>query len=392
MILLRGGTVVDGTGGAPFTADVLVRDGRIAAVERMGTAPDAQVIDCAGLTVAPGFIDAHSHSDLQVLENCPEKARQGVTTEVVGNCGFSPYPAAGGPRAAARFRQRHLVRRGRLGLALGAASTSRQAARRSRHGAGRVAGGARDAADAWRGCGWALAERESAMERALDESLAAGACGFSTGLMYSPGASAPFEELERLCRVVARHGKIYATHMRDYSFRLPEAVEEQTRAGAPHGLPAADLALAGRRPRDVGYAGGRRWKRSSARGRKGWMWPSTATPTSYGSTVLTQLLPQGALEGGAAGLMARLTDPAERARHRARNAWPGCSTRWTDLFIAAVGSAANQDAGRAEHPGPDRAMRAGASPWTPCSTCWWRSAARSTSWSSTRATRTCGRP
>ena len=65
------------------------------------------------------------------------------------------------------------------------------------------------------------------MEGALDESLAAGACGFSTGLMYSPGESAPFAELERLCRVVARRGKIYATHMRDYGFRLIEAVDEQ---------------------------------------------------------------------------------------------------------------------------------------------------------------------
>ena len=65
------------------------------------------------------------------------------------------------------------------------------------------------------------------MENKLADSLSDGACGFSTGLMYSPGASAPFEELERLCCVVARHGKTYATHMRDYGDHLIEAVDEQ---------------------------------------------------------------------------------------------------------------------------------------------------------------------
>src|SRR5437660_1082741 len=90
--LLHGGRVIDGTGRPSFSADVWIEDGRITT---LGTSPgQADVtIDCAGLTVAPGFIDGHSHSDLQVLENRPEKALQGVTTEVVGNCGFSPYPA-----------------------------------------------------------------------------------------------------------------------------------------------------------------------------------------------------------------------------------------------------------------------------------------------------------
>src|SRR5689334_22518001 len=91
--LLHGASVIDGTGRPPFIADILIEDGRIAA---LGTTPgQADVtIDCIGLTAAPGFIDGHSHSDLQVLEDRPEKALQGVTSEIVGNCGFSPYPAA----------------------------------------------------------------------------------------------------------------------------------------------------------------------------------------------------------------------------------------------------------------------------------------------------------
>src|SRR5690349_12330125 len=90
-LLLAGGSVVDGSGAEPVRADVLLDGGRIAAVGAIHNL-DACRIDCAGLMVAPGFIDAHSHSDLQVLEERPEKLRQGVTTEVVGNCGFSAYP------------------------------------------------------------------------------------------------------------------------------------------------------------------------------------------------------------------------------------------------------------------------------------------------------------
>lgn len=92
-ILLRNGNVIDGTGSQAAPGDVLIRGDRIAEVGRFEAPADVQVVDCTGHTVVPGFIDAHSHSDLQVLENRQEKVLQGVTTEVVGNCGFSPYPA-----------------------------------------------------------------------------------------------------------------------------------------------------------------------------------------------------------------------------------------------------------------------------------------------------------
>ena len=180
------------------------------------------------------------------------------------------------------------------------------------------------------------------MERVLDESLAAGACGFSTGLMYSPGESAPFDELERLCRVTARRGKVYATHMRDYGFHLIEAIDEQLELARRTGCRLQISHL-----QAVGEAN---WSRQAPalekieRARDGGIDVAfDCYPYVAGSTVLSQLLPQRFLEGGPAGLVARLTDPVTRARV-ARETIAGMAHRWTDLFISAVASEANAPA------------------------------------------------
>ena len=95
-ILFKGGLVLDGTGGAPFTGDVLAEDGRIAAVGPGLCAEADETVDCAGLAVAPGFIDAHSHNDWFTARTGKERffrsfLEQGITTQVTGNCGFSPF-------------------------------------------------------------------------------------------------------------------------------------------------------------------------------------------------------------------------------------------------------------------------------------------------------------
>jgi dihydroorotase/N-acyl-D-amino-acid deacylase len=329
-LLLRGGSVVDGSGAPAFAGDVLIEDGRIAAVGRV-QAPDAEVVECAGLTVAPGFIDGHSHSDLQVLEERPEKVRQGVTTEVVGNCGFSAYPAAADRSALHDFGNGILHGHGDWGWRSAGDYLDAVRARANvgvvslvGHGTLRIAAG--NSVDVM--CG------------VLDECLAEGAGGFSTGLMYAPGSEASAEELERLCAVAARRGRVYATHMRDYGFRLEEAVEEQLGLARKTGcrLQISHLQAVG--PANWGRQRPALNRIERAR-EAGVDVAFDCYPYVAGSTVLSQLLPQWALEGGSDGLVARLTDPGIRGRIAAETI-AGMAHRWTDLFISAVGSERNR--------------------------------------------------
>jgi len=158
--------------------------------------------------------------------------------------------------------------------------------------------------------------------------------------MYAPGASAPPNELERLCGIVARHGKVYATHMRDYGDRLIEALDEQLELARRTGcrLQISHLQAVG--PRN--------WHRQQAaldrieRAREeGLDVAFDCYPYTRGSTVLTQLLPQWALAGGTSELVSRLGDPRTRAVI-AQETEAGLAQGWDGILLASVGSAANQ--------------------------------------------------
>ena len=228
-LVIRNGTVLDGTGGDPVRADVAVRDGRIAAVGEVDGA--AVELDAAGRFVAPGFIDIHSHSDYTLLVDprAVSAIHQGVTLEVVGNCGHGCFPIRDPDRAARaiygysdslpadwataagyfdRLEEAHpavnvlsLVPNGQLRLAVV---------------------GLEDRP--------ATAEELREMTRLLEESLEQGAWGYSTGLEYAQERGAPEEELISLCRTSARRGGIYATHTRRRDAGASEAVEEAIRA------------------------------------------------------------------------------------------------------------------------------------------------------------------
>src|ERR1700752_4718064 len=236
--ILKGGTILDGTGARPCSADVVIRNGRIVSVGNQNRAKSeggAKVIDCEGSVISPGFIDIHSHSDLQLLENRTEKLIQGVTAEVVGNCGFSPYPLPDNPQVLRDFANGILCGKNEWGWK--SASDYLASARKSKvatvyalvgHGALRI----KVAGNTSR----PLTKKEvDTMSGLLDEALEEGAAGFSSGLMYAPGSGASADELTDLCRVVARSNKVYATHMRSYSAGLVDAIEEQLAIAAASG-------------------------------------------------------------------------------------------------------------------------------------------------------------
>ncbi|MCC6344932.1 MAG: D-aminoacylase [Bryobacterales bacterium] len=338
MIYLHNGTVIDGTGSAPERASVLIEDGVISAIGRDAPPADARVIDCTGLTITPGFIDIHSHSDVMVLENDRAKADQGVTAEVVGNCGFSPYPCGADTAAVRRYGHAILAGGDSWGWP-GAAEYLEYARRQSRlctvwsmvgHGSLRIA---------------VMGQRQGApepremdrMEGILEESFEAGSCGFSTGLMYAPGSSAPREELARLCRITAKHGKVYSTHMRSYMHELLESIEEQLDLARESGcrLQISHLQAVGRANWSKQDRALERLEQARAEGIDV---AFDSYPYLAGSTVLTQLLPQWTLDGGISAMLARLADPALRPRI-AEETIAQTAQQWSDIFVVATGSA-----------------------------------------------------
>ncbi|GAA5107529.1 D-aminoacylase [Haloechinothrix salitolerans] len=217
---LRGGTIVDGTGAAPRIGDVAIRGDRISRVTPPGVVPahPSDEIDCIGLTVTPGFVDIHTHSDLSFVHHpsAPSKVMQGVTTEVVGNCGFSPFPAHPHRREALIGFLRGIgVPRTNIpwsdfaGYAdvVDAYRPVMNVAPLAGHGALRIAATGTDDVTV-------DGDILRTMERLLRECLDQGAFGLSTGLSYVPSQFAGPDEINALARVVRDHDALYATHAR----------------------------------------------------------------------------------------------------------------------------------------------------------------------------------
>ena len=339
-LFLYGGIFADGSGSALEPGDLLVVDGRIAAIGNFEPPSGCRVIDCTGLVVAPGFIDGHSHSDLQVLEGRREKLQQGVTSEVVGNCGFSAYPQGTHARELRAFANGIFCGDDHWGWDTAGdylQHTRGDAAVASvyslvGHGSLRVAvaGNRMDALED---------PLIAAMEQRLSDAFAQGAIGLSTGLMYAPGSSAPTAELERLCAVVAAQGKIYCTHMRDYGFHLLEAVAEQIRIAERTGcrLQISHLQAVGRANRELNNAALELIEAAHARGIDV---AFDCYPYIAGSTVMTQLLPQWACEGGTEAMLARLASARQRDRIE-QEMLASIANTWNELLVGAVGSARN---------------------------------------------------
>ena len=217
-ILLKNGKLIDGTGAEPYFADVLIEGDRIAAIGENLTADADKIIDCAGLVVAPGFIDMHSHNDWFAARKDNERffipfLEQGITTQVTGNCGFSPFGY--GEDTACReylgsglFSLRDNPDASTVtGFAEAATALPVNLVPLYGHMSGRIGI-----------CGYdsrALTEDELKRTDALmEQALIDGAAGISLGLMYEPDRYAPYAELKRAAQIAAKHGKILTIHGR----------------------------------------------------------------------------------------------------------------------------------------------------------------------------------
>jgi N-acyl-D-amino-acid deacylase len=315
-LLIRDGTVLDGTGAPARRADVAVEGDRIAAIGPGLAGEAGRVIDAGGHMVAPGFIDMHSHSDL-VYHQCPtaeSKVRQGVTTEVVGMCGFSPAPIAPG--------RAELIRAwaGGLGMDLSAPwqtfaqyldhlralRTSVNVAHFVGHGALRLATVGPEARAA-------TADEQKAMEGLLAEAMEAGAFGFSTGLVYAPSVYGSTDELIALARSMARRGGIYCSHIRGEAATLEEAVREAVRIGEEGGVPV-QISHVKASGRDNWGKMDRVLRMIDDSRERGVAVTGDVYPYPAGSTKMDNLLPAWMHDGGIPRLLERLADPAARQR------------------------------------------------------------------------------
>jgi N-acyl-D-amino-acid deacylase len=315
-LLIRGGSVVDGSGAPARRADVAVEGERIVAVAPSLSGEAARVVDATGQVVAPGFIDMHSHSDLFYFA-CPSaesKIRQGVTTEVVGMCSFSQAPV--------RPEQQALVKGwvGGIGLtpdlqwetfgqyldALRRVRPAVNVAHFVGHGALRIAAMGFEARPAEAG-------DIRAMEHHLGEALDAGAWGFSTGLVYPPSSYADTRELIALARAMARRGGQYASHIRGESSMLLDSIAEAIRIGEEAGVrvEVSHVKASGRENWPKIDAALRMLDDARARGVDV---AGDVYPYNAGSTKMDNLMPAWAHEGGITRLLERLADPKIRRR------------------------------------------------------------------------------
>lgn len=237
-LLIRGGTVIDGTKAPRFNADVAVKDCRIVAVGALpAEARAAEVVDARGLIVAPGFIDSHTHDDMALLAtDMGFKVSQGVTTVIAGNCGISaaplkqdmdlPMPLNLLDAPAGRRHESFAAYLAQLRVQPAAVNVAALVG----HSTLRAVTMAQLDRPA-------NAEEITAMQAHVQEALDAGAIGLSTGTFYPPALAATTEEIIAVGEPLRARQGLYVTHMRDESSKVMEALEETFRIGRELGVP-----------------------------------------------------------------------------------------------------------------------------------------------------------
>ena len=295
-LIIRNGTIVDGSGLPSYRGDVGVKDRRLVSVGRsLATTDAARVIDAAGRVVAPGFIDIHNHSDDTILEdgNAESMVRQGVTTMIFGE-GGSAAPSEKWKDFAAYYAE--LLRRGistNVGSYVGSSSVWTTV-----HG---------------NQGGTATAEELKQMRAVVRQAMEQGALGVASSLSGPPGVWIDTDTLVAMCEVAGQHGGIYSTHMRTEGHGVFESVAEALEIGRRAHVPAdiihlkiAEHEMWGQMPELIRTV-------ENAR-RHGQDVQANVYPYRAGQNNLSAIIPPWAQEGGATAMIARLKDPALRPR------------------------------------------------------------------------------
>lgn len=326
-VLIRGGKVVDGTGNPWFHADVAVRGDRIVAVKRKIEGAAKREIDAQGLIVAPGFIDMHSHSDYLLLEDghAQSKIRQGVTTEILGEGGSAgPYQGNLGTRVV-------MVKGERVEISTLAGYF--KAVERSGTAVNVASYVGLD--NVWECVMGKSHDRPNdanlaQMQLLIDEAMREGALGLSTQVMMPPGSLATTDDLVKLCQVVAKHGGLYSSHIRNEGLGVFDAVKEAIAVGERAGVPVdvihlkiADQKLWGRMNEVVALI--------EAARRRGVNVQANVYPYTRGNNDLVSIIPPWAHEGGRGKLLTRLKQPEQRERMKKdiREGIPGWYNHYT---------------------------------------------------------------
>ncbi|MBL0169956.1 MAG: D-aminoacylase [Gemmatimonadaceae bacterium] len=297
-LVVRGGTVYDGTGAAGAMRDVAIANGRVTAIAPSISERGREEIDARGMVVAPGFIDIHSHAESSLSDDPRAESviRQGVTTIVGGQDGSSRGVDGGESFAAYLTSMEALAPAVHVAAMIGLGSVR-----------GRVVG-ADDRP--------ATATELTRMVTLVEAALAAGACGASSGLEYTPGAFASLDELVALCRPLAARRLPYATHMRNEDDRLLESIDESIAVSRGARCPLQISHLKTQGPRNWGKLDDAFARVAGAR-RDGLDVAFDRYPYTAYSTGLTNLFPVWSRDGGTDAFLARLSDPIVAPRVKA---------------------------------------------------------------------------
>jgi N-acyl-D-aspartate/D-glutamate deacylase len=311
-LVIAGGSVIDGEGTPPVRADVGIRGGRIAAIGALGTSAATRRIDATGLTVAPGFIDIHNHSDYTILVEPKSESmiRQGVTTMVLGESRSAGPIKAGTDEARARAD----------GVTIDWTTLGGYFAKLERQRMATNIASYVGEEQVWtyvKGYGEspATAAELAEMKRLIAQAMEEGAMGLSTSLLQPPSSFATTANLIELAKIARQHGGIYSTHIRDEGEGVFRSVEEAIQVGKGANIPVdiihmkiAHQKLWGRANEIIGLV---QQGRDAGHDIRANVYPYTA-----GQNNLSSIVPPWAHDGGREQMIARLKDPAARKRMR----------------------------------------------------------------------------